>query len=97
MVGYIAVVAMMQGLQVEEVGRGGVDVVEPFRWHQRPAMLSVRDRVVFSQISKQSAMQAWCNILPDRSSLLLVTMTVVFFHIKSAEMISAGKCYLHTM
>ena len=52
---------------------GYVDVADPFLYHKRPSVFSVREILVHLRISKQSAIYLWRSTLPASFKSLFVT------------------------
>ena len=76
---------------------GDVDVANTFLFHQRTVMLSVRDSVVYSCMSKQWAIYALWSTLTVSSRSLLAIWPSGLPQETSCAVMSAGKCARHTM
>ena len=74
-----------------------VDVVDPFRCHHRPSVLSSRASVVLSCMSYHLAMHVLCNTLPASSRSLLVTCPAGFLQDTSDSETSSGNGAHQTM
>ena len=74
-----------------------VQVAEPLRCHQRPAVLSVRARVVRSFTTKHWATQSLCTTPPANSNSELLTVPCGFVQLTRDSTMSFGKGMLHTM
>ena len=74
-----------------------VQVTEPLRCHHRPAVLSVRARVVRSFTTKHWDTQSLWTKPPASSTSELLTVTCGFVQLTSDSTMSFGKGMRHTM
>ena len=74
-----------------------MQVVEPLRYHQSPAVLSVRENVVRSVTTKYCATQSLCTTPPASSNSELLTVPCGFVQLTRESTISLGKGIYRTM